>query len=225
MVLFSGTPCQVYGLKRFLRKEYANLLTVDIVCHGVPSPLIWKDYLEYINPQKEEIVSVNLRDKTRSWSKYSYKIKSKDTLLFDDYAANSIFLRTFINGLSVRPSCFDCPAKGGKSQSDITLADAWGVNKVYPEMNDEKGLSVVCINTEAGKKLYDSLSKETKSFPFELLYNENPSYHSSVKETPYRDKYWKLYESKGIMAYESIRGMMTPPLYKRIVQKFMRLFR
>lgn len=225
LVLFTGTPCQVYSLRSFLRKSYDNLYTVDIVCHGVPSPRVWRDYLSYINPGKKDIVAINMRDKSRSWSRYSYKIESSQGTLYDDYAANSEYLQMYINGFSVRPSCFNCPVKHGRSQSDITLADAWGINRVYPSMNDEKGISVVCINSLAGKKIYNSIAKESKSFPLNVFYAENPSFHSSARATELRDTFWKLYEKEGIGAYYTIKKMMKRPLYKRLLHKVFNVFK
>ena len=219
-VMFSGTPCQIGALKRYLRKEYNNLYTVDIVCHGVPSPKIWNDYLRYINPNNLEIQSINLRDKSRSWSKYSYKIETERTSLYDDFAANSEYLRMYINGFSLRPSCFNCPSKGGKSHSDITLADAWGIQDVYPEMNDEKGVSVVCLNTDAGVNLYNTVSIESRPFPAEVFYKANPSYHISAEVQNLREEFWELYEKEGVAAYVSIKNKMRPTVLKRFAQKF-----
>lgn len=224
-VLFSGTPCQINALKRYLRKEYSNLYTVDVVCHGVPSPKIWNDYLRHINPNNESIQSINMRDKSRSWSKYSYRINSKQAPLYDDYAANSDYLRMYINGFSVRPSCFNCPVKRGKSHSDITLADAWGIQEVYPEMNDEKGVSVVCLNSDAGVNLYNAISKVSRPFPAEVFYKANPSFHTSANESQYRTLFWELYREKGIAAYREIKDRMKQPLYKRLVHKALNLFK
>lgn len=224
-VMFTGTPCQINALKRYLKKEYDNLHTVDIVCHGVPSPKIWNDYLRHINPNNEEIQSINMRDKSRSWSKYSYRIDTEKATLYDDYAANSEYLRMYINGFSVRPSCFNCPVKGGRSQSDITLADAWGIKEVFPDMDDEKGASVVCLNSEAGTDLYNAISKESRLFPSEVFYKANPSFHTSAKESQYRTLFWERYLEKGIAAYKDIKEKMKQPLYKRLVHKVLNLFK
>lgn len=223
-VLFSGTPCHIFALKNYLRKEYRNLFTIDIVCHGVSSPLVWKDYLKYINPNNERIVAINMRDKTRGWFKYSYKIASESKCLFDDYAENSEYLRMYINGFIIRPSCFNCPVKGGRSHSDITLADAWGIKEVYPEMYDEKGLSVICINTDAGRVLYNAISKESKAFPVETFFKENPSYHTSANQSRFRELFWDLYESQGIAAYYSVKKKMAPPFLKRMVCRILGVF-
>ena len=223
-VLFSGTPCQINALKRFLKKDYKNLYCVDVVCHGVPSPLAWKDYLSHINPNDEEILSVKMRDKSRGWSKYSYKIVSKQGALYDNFAANSEYLRMYINGFIVRPSCFDCPVKGGKSHSDITLADAWGIKEVYPEMDDDQGASVVCIYTDAGMSLYNAVSKVSRPFPEEVLYKANPSYYKNAISPQFREKFWDLYKTQGVLAYYGINKMMTPPLFKRLFQKLFKAF-
>lgn len=222
-VLFSGTPCHIHALRRYLKKEYKNLYTVDIVCHGVPSPKIWSDYLRYINLNGEEIQSINMRDKSRSWSKYSYRIDSENTPLYDDFAANSEYLRMYINGFSLRPSCFNCPSKGGKSHSDITLADAWGIQDVYPEMNDEKGVSVVCLNTDAGVNLYNTVSIGSRPFPAEVFYKANPSYHISAEVQNLREDFWELYEKEGVAAYGSIKKKMKLKVLERLTKKLNRM--
>lgn len=224
-VLFSGTPCQINALKRFLDKGYANLYTVDIVCHGVPSPLVWKDYLDYINPTHERIRSINMRDKSRGWSRYSYKISSQEVPLYDDYASNSEYLRLYINGITVRPSCFNCPMKGGRSHSDITLADAWGIKEVFPDMDDEQGASVVCLNTDAGIGLYSAVSKVSRPFPKDAFFKSNPSFHSSTKESSYRNLFWELYKKEGFSAYNSTLKSIKHPLHKRLLHKIMRLLK
>lgn len=158
-VLFSGTPCQIAGLKNFLQKPYQNLLTVDVVCHGVPSPEVWKKYLERTvckayNIRKrdaslsitDKIENINFRLKEKGWKKYHIRIKYKngkqDVMPFYE----NTYMKVFLSNLSLRPSCYCCPAKGEHVQSDITIADFWGVDKIMPEIDDDNGCSLILIN-------------------------------------------------------------------------------
>lgn len=160
-VLFSGTPCQIAGLKKFLRKEYDNLLTVDFICHGVPSPKVWRMYLDeicknYINQgdRKSCIKAINFRNKSLGWKKFSFFFKLNPTFIrqknkpiehLELFYKNS-FMKGFLNDLILRPSCYHCPSKSGKSESDITIADFWGIESLSPNMDDDKGTSLVFIN-------------------------------------------------------------------------------
>lgn len=165
IVLFSGTPCQVAGLKHFLRKDYPNLYTIDFVCHGVPSPGVWKKYLEQQFGKVTYIESINFRDKTKGWEKYCFKLKQyfperKNSVCYIEERNKNIFMRAFLHDLILRPSCYDCPARSFKSGSDITLADLWGAWVTMPECNDDKGCSCVAINTDKGEQLFKQVLNE-----------------------------------------------------------------
>ena len=127
-VYFTGTPCQVDGLLTYLGKEDSHLICQDIVCHGVPSPKIWKWYLKQI---KLNNARISFRDKSTGWESYSFTINQKKK--FTQYASDNLYMRAFVKNLSLRPSCYECQSKGIKRKSDITLGDFWGINKVCPE--------------------------------------------------------------------------------------------
>ena len=224
-VLFSGTPCQIAGLKGFLRKKYTNLLTIDVVCHGVPSPLIWKDYLTSINPSNDKITHLNMRDKSRGWTKYSYLIRSNEKDLYNDYAANSPYLQAFISNLSLRPSCFNCPAKLGRSGSDLTLADCWGFEELCPEMFDNRGISAILINTPIGSKVFEKLDVPKKEISCESFFHYNPSYGESSIRPKLYDIFWELYKSHNIESISIVRKKMSVSLLRRIVNKIKKIIR
>ena len=148
-VLFSGTPCQISGLKHYLRKEYENLLTVECVCHGVPSPKVWREYLKEVkaNSGATSIQDVCFRDKSTGWKGYSvsYKCKCKQDLykLYSAQYYDNPFMRAFLGDFILRPSCYSCVAKAGSSGADIALADFWGIENVLPEFDDDKGCSLL----------------------------------------------------------------------------------
>ena len=164
-VLFTGTPCQLAGLKAFLQKDYDNLFTVDFVCHGVPSPLVWKKYLnEVTGDKKSRISAINFRDKNTGWKSYRSSVQTSQNADEDGFQiVESLDLNTYVKGflrdLYLRPSCHNCPSKSFKSGTDITIADYWGIQNVLPEFDDDKGVSLVMANTEKGKLVYGSLNK------------------------------------------------------------------
>lgn len=164
-VLFSGTPCQIAGLKHYLKKDYPNLITVDFICHGVPSPLIWKLYLQetlqtYNKKAKETatIKSINFRDKCEGWKDFHFTINLNNGRALSYQPWNNLYMRAFLCNLILRPSCYHCPSKSGKSGSDITIADFWQVENLLPNYNDNQGVNAVLINTTKGKELFSKLS-------------------------------------------------------------------
>ncbi len=153
-VLFSGTSCQVDGLKGFLGKEYPNLLTVDLICHGVPSPLLLEKYLAWQqNRNKKELASFNFRDKDFGWSSHT------ETLTFTDGSKiSSLVYRTlFYSHLYIRPSCYKCPYKQIMHPGDITIADYLGIDKAAPGFKDQKGVSLVLVNSDKGAAAFEKI--------------------------------------------------------------------
>ena len=162
-VCFSGTPCQVEGLKKFLRKEYENLVTVDVMCHAVPSPLVWKKYFEYIKKNKlndENVEKVLFRDKSKYGFKYStMTLKSKNKEYYRGVETDP-FLRAFFGDLSDRPSCYKCVFKKLEHESDFTIWDCFIAEKFDKGLDDDIGTSRMLINTEKGKKIFDEIKEE-----------------------------------------------------------------
>lgn len=183
IVLFTGTPCQIAGLQSFLQKKYDNLILMDIVCHGVPSPLVWQQYINELEQNyKQNIKSIYFRDKSTGWKKYSVKfLFDKDE--YKNFGFKDIYMKGFLNDIYLRPSCYNCNFKGIERVSDITVADFWGIEKVLPELDDDKGTSLIVIHSKKGKQLFDKLSEKMISNDVNL--NEaikyNPSMISSVK--------------------------------------------
>lgn len=165
-VLFSGTPCQIAGLKLFLRKEYPNLYTVEILCHGAPSPLVWQKYLD--NKKREYHCSgirrVNFRDKQEGgWRQYRLVIEFCNGDVYSCSHKKDPYFKGFLKNLYLRPSCYDCKCKLGRSGSDIVLGDYWNIDNVLPEYNDKKGTSLLLVNTEKGNALLESISADIDS--------------------------------------------------------------
>ena len=195
-VLYTGTPCQISGLKKFLRKEYENLLTVDIVCHAVPSPLIWRRYIEEYKIANDaiKINSINFRDKTFGWRNYHVSIsfvnscnKSITKMLPHD---DDMYFKGFLNQLYLRPSCYFCCAKGGRSGSDILIGDCWGIDSLRKDYNDNKGCSLVCVNSVKGKKATDIILDRTELLAYKDVLEHNSSVSIPVKDFFMPERFW-----------------------------------
>lgn len=248
-VLYTGTPCQIAGLKKFLIKEYDNLLTLEIVCHGVPSPLVWRDYLDYKRTAYMEstpsflnkpliITDISFRDKTHGWKQYGFKIcytahsVNENTISELDNKVNceisafteDIFMKGFLKNLYLRPSCHYCPANKGKSGADISLADYWGIQLIHPGLDDNKGVGLVLINTLKGVEYYNSISAEIISIAssYDFAITHNPCIVESVREPNIKSQFWQNYKESKIHSIEVICAMMTPPPIVVMVKRILR---
>ena len=158
-VLFTGTPCQIAGLKKYLNAEYDNLLCVDIICHGVPSPRIWKKYLnaeEERNNAKTKYV--NFRHKKSGWQQFKVNVKNESFEVYDSIEKNP-YMNLFLKNYSLRPSCYQCVIKENGSFADLTLGDFWGIEKIASEMNDGRGTSLVIVHTKKGVEGFEKTRK------------------------------------------------------------------
>lgn len=160
-VLFTGTPCQIQALKIFLDKDYEKLILCDIICHANPSPKLFKMYIENIEKiYSKKIKKISFRTKENGWKNQATIIQFQD----DTKIEESTFYKAFIGELINRPSCYTCNFSSFNRQSDITVGDFWRVNKVLgnSEMDDDKGTSLVLINTPKGKKIFDDIKQNMK---------------------------------------------------------------
>lgn len=190
LVLFTGTPCQIAGLKKYLGKEYDNLCTQDIVCHGVPSPIIWKQYIDSkLSSDKKGIENVLFRCKATGWRDYSIKYEYHDNKQEMVPQTQDVYYQAFLKNLILRPSCYDCRFKGNSLASDITLADFWGIEKVIPEMDDNKGTSLAICHTPKGKTLFESIQSSIvfRSVDYDLALQGNPAAVRSMGKPGSRD--------------------------------------
>ena len=249
-VLFSGTPCQIAGLKKYLRREYENLLAVDIICHGVPSPKVWNMYLEetcskllktipdgknsvgFANGEtyKSCIEAISFRSKITGWKKYSFLLKlnfsnydGKNTGVFAETLDKNTYMRAFLSDIILRPSCYNCPAKQGKGHSDITIADFWGINNIDPSFDDNKGCGLIFVNTTKGDKAYSNLSLIAKEKTFEEGIKYNSAYSKSSPLHPKREVFFKMIEKKDM--HNAVYKLLNRPLHKRIFAKVSRFLK
>lgn len=161
-VLFTGTPCQIEGLLAFLQKSYDNLICMDIICHGVPSPKVWNSYVIMREKAAESRVNqISFRNKKDGWRNFSMYIRFSNSSEYISQSAKDPFMNAFLCDLCLRPSCYQCSFKKINRASDITVADFWGIEEVCPDMDDDRGISLVILQSEKGKSLFSSVCEQT----------------------------------------------------------------
>ena len=194
-VLFSGTPCQIAGLKHYLRKDFDNLIAVDFVCHGVPSPKVWGRYLsEVTNAGRKAIRDIKFRDKPQGWKRFNFTLdyeESEKSYSISSYNGDNHYMRAFLSDMILRPSCYNCQAKSGRSQSDITIGDFWGIETVLPSMDDDKGTSLVLVHTEKGKQIFADAQVKTEVVAYEDAFAHNPAIEHSARAHDHRQGFFK----------------------------------
>lgn len=198
-VLFTGTPCQIAAIKTALRKDYTNLYTVDIVCHGVPSPKVWKDYISYIQKKYHaECIEVDFRNKKKfGWPAHIETLKLKKGKRMK-IINSRYYSELFYTHLILRPSCSVCPYKSTNHPGDITIADYWGIKKAAPEFFDQMGVSLVLVNGDKGKELFEYVKHELQYKKTELALSMQPPLQKSYPIPPNRDTFWDDYEKLGM---------------------------
>ena len=159
IVLFTGTPCQIGGLYSYLRKPYENLFTQDIICHGVPSPMVWE---KYVDEREKKSASTTqrmfFRHKKYGWKTYAVLFEFSNNTAYVKNLLEDSYMRIFLSNSCLRPSCYNCAFKSVQRQADITLADFWGIQNVLPEMDDNKGTSLVITHSSKGEMLISAIS-------------------------------------------------------------------
>ncbi len=200
-VLFSGTPCQIAGLKSFLDKTYNNLLTVDVICHGTPSPLVWEKYVDFREKKANSKTNkVMFRNKVKGWKNYSLSFDFDNGSVYSSSITDDLYLKGFVLNYYLRPSCYNCSFKSQNYYSDITLADFWGINRIFSEENDDKGISLVLLHNSNGKHAFDSIQDfcYSKKVVFDEAIKSNPSYFNSVPNNNIRKHFFHDLEKKKI---------------------------
>ena len=198
-VLFTGTPCQIAGLNLFLRKPYENLLTAEIVCHGVPSPMVWSLFLTKVVSEGSDIMY------------YDQSSKLVKILL---PRQKNLYMKTYLSEIISRPSCYNCPVKGGRSCADITLADFWGIENVEPTVNDDKGTSMVLVHTVKGLA---SLPLENLNFKEtnQSVLKYNTSYIKSSTANPKRENFFSALETTDDL-HQLMEDTLRPTIKEQI---------
>lgn len=253
-VLFTGSPCQIAGLHKFLGKDYPNLLSVDFLCHGVPSPKVWRRYLEELITRqgggknsvlfhpivgRMTIRSISFRSKSRGWKKYSFALTlsealadgDKNTVLLSRKHCEDPYMQVFLSNIILRPSCYRCRCKNGVSHSDLTIADFWGINQLMPDFDDDKGVGLVLVNTRKGKEIFNILDMDVRVSSLEDAERFNGGFKETVKVHPQRAKFFNEFVRNRSNVVEQIERAVHVPLHKKMfglvkrgIRKMVKLF-
>lgn len=224
MVLFSGTPCQIAGIRAFLGRDYENLFLLDIVCHGVPAPYVWDDYLGHIEQKyRGKAVKVSFRDKRRGWQDYVLAVSFDNGREYTNGRGDDLYMRGFLHNQYLRPSCYACRHKSMAFGGDITLGDLWGAEKLCPELHDNKGTSLVLLRSAKGRLLFDRILPYIKYRPVDIqeAVKCNPAIVSSTQSNPKSAVFER--EFRGQPVYRLLKKHCSRPLYKRCLHGIKRL--
>lgn len=194
LVCYSGTPCQIAGLKSYLKKDYDNLILMDLMCHSVPSPLYFEKYKRYIlrKMKAKKILSIDFRDKRKYGYKYSMMTVETDNGIYSEGIDTDPYLRAFFGDYSVRPSCYNCNFKTQKRVSDITIWDCFNINEIDKKFDDDKGTTRILVQSAKGEKIIQSLSEiKLKEIPLEIAVNKVKEMKKSVKYNNRRIQFFK----------------------------------
>lgn len=211
-VLFSGTPCQIGGLKSYLgmlnanlgANAYPNLLCQDIICHGVPSPKVWQEYIAFRQEQAgANLEQASFRDKGNGWKSYEMRMNFSNGEVYHRYNRNDLLSTAFGKNVSLRPSCFDCAFKGASRQADITLADFWGIQHYKPTLDDDKGTSLIVLHSVQGQQAFEALANKMTIESVELVeaLKYNPSMLYSATENKNRTAF---FAALGAMPFDKL---------------------
>ncbi|MBQ8833648.1 MAG: Coenzyme F420 hydrogenase/dehydrogenase, beta subunit C-terminal domain [Oscillospiraceae bacterium] len=217
-VLFSGVACQIAGLKNFLGKNYSKLYTVDVLCHGVPSPRAWNKYKQAQETAVDsEIQSIFFRSKVAGWKKFSMVLEFQNGGQYCELLSEDAFMKWFLRDICLRPSCHSCRFKSLPYPADITLGDAWGIDRLMPDMDDDRGTSVVLVNTEKGSTLWAKIQDRmvVRQGDVEQLLAPNGAAKKSVKAHPKRKAFFTAMNN-GATA-DQLTRMVRVPLVRRVL--------
>ncbi len=223
-VLFTGTPCQIAGLNSYLGKHYDGLLTADCACHGVPSPGLWEKYVKALEASAGgKMKSVRFRDKSRSWMHYdftcSFDAAGNEAHYRKPYNRDP-YMALFVQDMSLRPSCYKCPARNGRSGSDLTLADLWNVKNVMPDLNDDRGVSLVMINSVKGRMALSDAGLAYAAVDASDAVKNNGGFAETVRMPQNRAEFFK-----GVHSASDLVKHMKKYVVRRPVKDFIRKLR
>ena len=225
-VLFSGTPCQIGGLRSYLGKDFENLICQDIICHGVPASVTWERALiEYEKAFGAAVTDVSFRSKSSGWHGYSLSLTLADGRVEEISHGDVPYMTAFIGDLCLRPSCYACGFKGLSRVSDLTLADFWGIENVLPHMDDNKGTSLVFVHSERGAALLREISQkvELEAVDAADAVRHNPSMLHSARDGGEREAFMRDAETMPLLRAVRRHTKKTPvERLKMLLRKILR---
>lgn len=221
-VLYTGTPCQIAGLKKFLVQDYERLYTQDLVCHGIPTIIVWKKYKEYLkNKYESKLINIEFRNKSKGWELFQIKLEFESGKVVYENFRDNIYMKAFLKNICLRESCYKCKYKTIDRVSDITLADFWGIKNVCPEMYNKNGTSLVMIQSKKGQEIFDLILKKIKYK--EVNINEVLKYNSAmIKSVPVNENKEKFFKILEIKDFKKAIDICIPKERRitRIIRKF-----
>ena len=229
IVLYCGTGCQIAGLKGYLNKKYENLITCDVVCHGVPSRKVWRAYRREKEEREGKIIKdLVFRDKSAGWSHNQYKITYQDGSVEKEASTQQLFHAGYLQGLFYRPSCGVCRFASLPRVADVTLADYWQYQGRFRQPENDFGVSLITVNSEKGRKLLQQSSKYLDYDPTErgLALSSCKHLDEHPSENPDRANFFKLFNEAGYYAAAKkyITSAGNTNLVKRVARKLWRIF-
>lgn len=222
-VMYTGTACQIEGLKRYLSKEYDKLYTIDVLCHGVPSPKVWEKYLEEQKKINDSnIININCREKSEGWNNFSVKIDFENGTTYEKNFKEDAYMKMFLQNICLRPSCYQCMFKDINRISDITLGDCWGIKNSMPDMDDDKGTSVVLVHSNKGQSLFDAIKGRlvAKAGEVDVLLPPTSDSRQSVEKHPNTNIFWKAFLKGNDMA--KLISLTRVSFIQRVIRKVKR---
>lgn len=223
-VLFSGLACQVEGLHSYLRKDYDNLVCIDLICMGIPSAEVWQIYLNSFF-KGEKILNVNFKEKSVGWNHFNLAITT-DKQEFKQWGMINPYFKSMFYTYNMRRSCFVCPFKRIEREADITLADCWGASRLVPQIDDNKGLSSVIVHSEKGLSLWSKVASLVDSIelPLEEIIKGNTNMiENRTCDNKKRSIFYKLLLSKQpqkAFLFAERQGVTKKPnILRRIINK------
>lgn len=224
-VLFTGTPCQIGGLYSYLKKDYDKLYTQDMVCHGVPSEKVWETYKKFREKKSgAKLRRIFFRHKNYDWKRFCVLFEFSNNTQYLQIFFEDLYMKGFLENLSLRKSCYNCHYKHIERESDITLADFWGVQKVLPEMYDKMGTSLVFVNSQKGEKLFELISDSIKYKEVDIndTLKFNSAINASVKEPNNRSAFFEDIEK--LSFDEAIKRNIAKKPVKTRIKRFIKKF-
>ena len=234
-VLFTGTPCQIAALRAYLNLQpstsTSNLYLVDVVCHGAPSPMVWQKYLDWqceaasaqgrgsAPAEGRNIRRISFRRKNCGWKRFSLSLRFADDKEYLCQFPDDPFMRAFLKELCNRPSCHDCQCRELRSGSDLTIADFWGIEKFHPEVDDDRGTSLVLVNTDKGKSLWNHVVSGLDVMP--ATFNEAVAGNPALVRSPHPHRNRELFLKKcSAKRFDSLVVKMLRPCFVSLARTF-----
>ncbi len=236
-VLFTGTPCQIAGLKSFLGKSYGRLITADIICHGVPSAGFFKGYIKHLEEKfNGKVIDFKFRDKSNGWGLMGKVVYKKNNKLLKKIIVPiiSYYYNYFLKGYIYRENCYECKYACGGREGDFTMGDYWGIEKAHPDIETKNGVSVLLVNSKKGMALVKDLSKylDFKLSDFEKAREQNIQLKRPTAKSEKREKILSIWREGGYKAvadeyykankktFMALRfKMLVPPSVKSFIKR------